>query len=102
MTEMMEIVKYIRKELASADAYAYEAVKHKTQYPELANHYARIAQEHVSIADQLHQGGQRFVDEAKRSGHADADHMRRIWDFETEMAMDQRDCIRRKMEMFKS
>ena len=102
MTEMMELAKYIRKELSTADMYAYEAVKHKTQFPELAHHYSRVAQEHVSIADQLHQGGQRLVDDAKRSGHSDAERMRSVWAFETEMAMDQRECIQRKMEMFKA
>ena len=102
MNELMELAKYIRKELSSADMYAYEAVKHKTQFPELAHHYSRVSQEHVSIADQLHQGGQRLVDDAKRSVHADAEHMRSIWAFETEMAMEQRECIQRKMDMFKA
>lgn len=102
MKELMEIAKYIRKELSTADMYAYEALKHKTQYPDLAHHYSRVAQEHVSIADQLHQGGQRMIDEARRNGSDNADHLRDLWAFETEMSMDQRECLQRKMDLFKA
>lgn len=37
MTEIAEVAKYIRKELKYAEQYAYEAAKHKEQYPELAH-----------------------------------------------------------------
>lgn len=101
MNELMETAKFIRKELSTADMFAYEANKHKSQYPELAHVYARAAQEHVSIADELHQGVSRLLDDAKRAGNADLEHMRRLWAFEVEMALDQRDCIQRKMDMYK-
>lgn len=102
MHEMMEIVKYIRKELEAASMYAYEALKHKTQYPELAHHYSRVAQEHMSNADMLHQGGTRMIDEARRTNHEDAEHMRSLWTFETEMAMEMRECVQHRLDMFKA
>ena len=68
MREIMEVAKFIRKEVARADMYAYEAVKHKEQYPDLAQHYYKAAQDHLAIADSLHTGAVRMIDMTKRSG----------------------------------
>ena len=101
MREIMEVAKYIRKELDKADMYAYEAVKHREQYPELAQHYYHAAQEHLNIADELHNGAVRLIDQAKRNGADPTDEMRRMWNFEHEMMIDAKEAIQRKMAMFK-
>lgn len=73
MTEMVEIAKYIRKELKAAEQYAYEACKHKEQYPELAQKYYRASQEHLALADELYAGASRLIEDAKRSNHEGAE-----------------------------
>ena len=35
MREIMEVAKYIRKEMRMADEFAYEANKHREQYPDM-------------------------------------------------------------------
>lgn len=102
MREIMEVSKYIRKELKHADEYAYEANKHKEQYPEMSRHYLQAAQEHLATAETLHAGAVRLIDMAKRSGMDPSDEMRKMWNFEHEMMLDEKDCILRKLEMYKS
>ena len=102
MTEIMEVARYIRKEMKRADEYAYEANKHKGQYPEMAQHYYRAAQEHLALADELHAGAVRLIEDAKRRGETGTDEMRKMWTFEHEMMIDEKDCIQRKLDMYKA
>lgn len=102
MKEIMEVAKYIRKELKFADEFAYEANKHKEQYPEMAQHYYRVAQEHLSMTDELHNGALRLIDQAKRSGEEPSDMMLRMWGFEHEMMLEEKECVMRKLEMYKA
>lgn len=102
MREIMEVAKFIRKELKHADEYAYEANKHKEQYPEMAQHYYRAAQEHLALADVLHAGAVRLIDMAKREGVEATAEMRKMWEFEHEMMIDEKDCIQRKLNMYKA
>lgn len=102
MKEIMEVAKYIRKELKIADEYAYESVKHKEQYPDMAQHYYRNAQEHLDIADDMHEGAVRLIEEAKRSGVEASDMMKRMWGFEHEMMIEEKECVSRKLAMFRS
>lgn len=102
MKEIMEVARYIRKELKTADEYAYEANKHKEQYPEMAQHYYRSAQEHLTVADELHNGAVRLIDMAKRDGLEAPEEMRKMWAFEHEMMIDEKDCIQRKLAMYKA
>lgn len=101
MKEIMEVAKYIRKELKMADEFAYEANKHKEQYPEMAQHYYRVAHEHLTMTDELHNGAVRLIDHARRSGMTASDEMLRMWEFEHEMMLDEKECVMRKLEMFK-
>lgn len=102
MHEMMEVAKYMRRELEVADSYAYEATKHKASLPEMAHHYYKAALEHMLIADMLCEGAARMVDDMKRNGHADTDRMVQVWTFERDMATDRRECIQRKLDMYKA
>lgn len=102
MREIMEVAKYIRKEMKMADEFAYEANKHKEQYPDMAQHYFRAANEHIAIADNLHQGALRLIDIAKRTEPAPSHEMIRMWGFEHEMMLDEKECVMRKLDMFKS
>ena len=102
MMEIAEVAKYIRKELKAADQYAYEACKHKEQYPDLAQKYYRAAQEHLALAEDLHSGAARLIDEAKRTGHDANDTMRAVWAYEHDMMIEDKDCILRKLEMYKA
>lgn len=101
MKEIMEVAKYIRKELRMADEYAYEANKHKEQYPEMAQHYARAAQEHLDVSDELHQGALRLIDHERRTGGEPPAEMLRMWGFEHEMMIEEKDCVMRKLNMYK-
>ena len=102
MREIMEVAKYIRKELKFADEYAYEANKHRDQYPDMSQHYYRADQEHLSTADTLHAGAVRLIDNAKRTGADPTDEMKKMWNFEHQMMIDEKDCILRKLDMYKS
>lgn len=53
MMEMKEVLMDIRRELRSADMYAKEAVKHKHEYPELADTYHRISADKATHAQML-------------------------------------------------
>lgn len=101
MKEIMEVAKYIRKELKMADEFAYEANKHREQYPEMAQHYYRVAQEHLTMTDELHNGAVRLIEQARRNGVAASDEMLRMWGFEHEMMLDEKECVMRKLEMYK-
>lgn len=101
MHELMEIARYMRDELETADMYAYEANKHKSELPDMAHHYYKAALEHMVCADTLREGASRMIDEHRRNGHADHEHMATIWAFETEMAMHRRECIQKKLDMYK-
>lgn len=101
MKEIMEVAKYIRKEMRCAEEYAYEANKHKEQYPDMAQNYFRAAQEHLTIVDTLHAGVVRMIEAAKRAGADPSDEMRKMWNFEHEMMIDEKDCVQRKLDMYK-
>lgn len=102
MKEIMEVAKYIRKEVDRADMYAYEANKHKEQYPDMAQHYYKAAQEHLSIADDLHNGAVRLIESTRRSGAQPSEEMMKMWAFEHEMLIDSKDCVLRKLDMYKA
>lgn len=101
MKEIMEVAKYIRKELKMADEFAYEANKHKEQYHEMAQHYYKAANEHLDIADELHNGAVRLIETAKHTEPTPSHEMLRMWGFEHEMMLDEKDCVLRKLAMFR-
>lgn len=101
MKEIMEVAKFIRKETDRADMYAYEAVKHKTEFPDMAQHYYNAAQAHLNIADDLHTGAARMIEMARRNGDAPTAVMLKVWEHEHEMMIDDRESVLRKMSMFK-
>lgn len=100
MREIMEVAKFIRKELKYADEYAYEANKHRDQYPDLAQHYHRAANEHLAIADDLHSSATRLI-ESRRHTETPPPEMLKMWHWEHEMMIDEKECIIRKLAMFK-
>ena len=102
MREIMEVARYIRKELKMADEYAYEAVKHREQFPDMAQHYYKVSMDHLTAADDLHVGAVRMIDMAKRGGAEPSDVMKRVWEHEHEMMIDEKDCVMRKLNMFKA
>lgn len=102
MKEIMEVARFIRKEMKTADEFAYEANKHREQYPDMAQHYYKAATEHLAIADDLHMGATRLIDIAKRTEPTPSHEMMRMWGFEHEMMMDEKECVMRKLAMFKS
>lgn len=102
MREIMEVAKYIRKEMKMADEYAYEANKHKEQYPEMAQHYYKAANDHLAAADDLHQGALRLIDIAKRTEPTPSHEMIRMWGFEHDLMLEEKDCVLRKLAMFRS
>lgn len=101
MREIMELAKRIRKELDRADMYAYEANKHKEQWPDLAQHYYKAANEHIAIADDLHVAAVRLIENTKRSGVEPPAAMLKTWEFEHEMMIDDKNEILRKLAMYK-
>lgn len=102
MKEIMEVAKYIRKEMRMADEFAYEANKHREQYPDMAQHYYKVANDHLAAADELHNGALRLIDVAKRTEPTPSHEMIRMWGFEHDMMLEEKDCVLRKLAMFRS
>ena len=101
MREIMEVSKYIRKELKRAEEYAYEANKHKHEYPDMAAQYYRAAHEHLEIVDDLHLGVIKLIEAAKRGGAVPTEAMRKMWDFEHDMLIEEKADIVRLLDMYK-
>lgn len=97
MKEIMEVAKYIRKEMKLADEFAYEANKHKEQYPDMAQHYFNAANDHLAVADELHLGAVRLIDMAKRTEPNSSHEMIRMWGVEHEMMLDEKESRRDKL-----
>lgn len=53
MSEMMELLMDVRKEVRCAEKYAREASKHRHEYPELAQVYHRVAADKLEHAAML-------------------------------------------------
>lgn len=102
MKEIMEVSKYIRKELKRAGEYAHEANKHKYEYPDMANQYYRAANEHLTIVDDLHNGAIKLIESAKRGGATPTEAMRGMWEFEHSMLIEEKAEIMRMLEMYKT
>jgi hypothetical protein len=64
--------------------------------------YYKAALEHMVIADTLREGVYRMLDAKKRMGHEDLDDAKKVWAFEVEMDMDKRECVQRKLDMYKA
>ena len=101
MKELKEVIRDIGEILDSAEMYAKEAVKHKTQYPSLAGVYCRIAQDDLSHVDMLHKQAVVMIEEKKRDGHEVPASMQAIWDWEHEKMMDETADVKRLLEMYK-
>ena len=101
MMEIKELVQDIRHELKGADKYAYEAVKHKEEYPSLSQVYARIAREKLENVNDLHQEIVARIDKARRAGAEIPAGMAAIWDFEHRMMVEEQAMIQHKLEMYK-
>ena len=81
MKELKEVIRDIGEILDSAEMYAKEAVKHKTQYPSLAGVYCRIAQDDLSHVDMLHKQAVEMIGEQKRSGVTVPESMQAVYDY---------------------
>lgn len=101
MTEIKELVKDIRHELKGADKYAYEAIKHKEEFPSLSQTYARIAREKLENVNDLHKEIVAMIDKARRAGTEIPAGMAAIWDFEHKMMIEEEAMIQHKLEMYK-
>ena len=58
--------------------------------------------EHMALADDLHAGAVRLIDTAKAREADEKDTMQRIWGYEHEMLIDEKECIQRKLDMYKA
>lgn len=101
MTELQEVCRDIRKELQAADMYAYEAAKHQDQYADLAAKYYQAAKQHMGVADELMAGAERMVEDARRRGREGADQSGIMIAWEREMMLAEKECIARKLDMYK-
>lgn len=101
MKELKEVIRDIGEILDSAEMYAKEAVKHKTQYPALAGVYCRIAHDNLSHVDMLHKQAVEMIGEQKRSGVNVPEAMQAVWDFEHERQIEDVADVKRLIDMYK-
>lgn len=101
MKEIKELVSFIRAGIAEADRYASEALKHKEQYPSLAQTYNRIARERMENVNDLHKESAELIEKARKHGEDAPAAMEAIWSFEHQMMVDDAAQVRIKLEMYK-
>lgn len=92
MTELKEVFMDIRKELRGADKYAHEAVKHKAEYPALADVYHRIANDKLVHTEMLHKQAHEM---------AMKHHLEPMWDIEDWIITHDMDEIKKCMENYR-
>ena len=92
MMELKELFVDIRKELRCADKYAKEAVKHKHEFPELADVYHKIAADKATHADMLSKQARIM---AEKHG------MKNVWEIEDYMIANDMDEVKRCLASFR-
>lgn len=101
MKEIKEIALDIRCMLSEGDKYGMEAVKHKTEYPELSKVYLQISDNRLKEINALHDQVVMFIDKVKKEGKEVPASMMAIWDWEHENMIEAMNGIRRWQEMYK-
>lgn len=101
MKELKEVIVDITEILDCAEMYAKEAVKNKSQYPDLSEVYARIAQDYLTHVGLLHKSVVEMIDSRKRAGVTVPDSMQAVWDFEHDRFIDKEADVRRLLAMYK-
>lgn len=96
MTEIRELLNYAHWETKAADMYAREAVKHKSEYPGLAECYARMAERRLEDADKLCQHVSQLME---KSQHPEADHA--VWEWERDKRMDMTRDVRTMLDLYR-
>ena len=81
--------------LDCAEMYAKEAVKHKSQYLDLSEVYARIAQDDLTHVGLLHKSVVEMIDSKKRAGVAVPESIQAVWGFEHDRVIDKESDGRR-------
>lgn len=92
MMELKEVLMDIRHELRGADKYAKEAMKHKHEFPELADTYHRIATDKATHANMLHRNAEHM---------AEKHHMGDLWEIEDYMIRQDIGDVMRCIERYK-
>lgn len=101
MKEIKEIALDIRCMLAEGEKYGKEAVKHKTQFPELAKVYVQISDNRVKEINALHDQVLMMIEKVKKEGKEIPSSMMAVWDWEHENMIEEMSGIKRWQEMYK-
>lgn len=101
MKELKEVIVDITEILDCAEMYAKEAVKHKSQCPDLSEVYARIAQDDLIHVGLLHKSVVEMIGSKKRAGVAVPESIQAVWDFEHDRFIDKEADVRRLLAMYK-
>lgn len=89
MTEMVELLMDVRKEIRCAEMYASEARKHKKEYPELSMAYGKISAEKLSHAEMLARHAEMMARKA---------NMMDVWEVESAMIEDDMEHARHAID----
>lgn len=92
MMELKEVLMDIRQEMRGAEKYAKEAVKHKEEFPELADTYHRISTDKATHANML-------TKHAKSM--AEKNHMGDLWSLEEYMIKHDMDEVMKCIDKYK-
>ena len=92
MMELKELLMDVRKELRCADKYAKEAVKHKHEFPELADVYHKISADKATHADMLSKQAKMM---AEKHG------MKNVWEIKDYMIKHDMDEVKRCMDSYR-
>ena len=101
MKMIKKIVDQIHDELEGAEEYIECAMKHKTDYPNIANMYYEMSLMEMSHVDKLHGAVTTLINEAKARGEEPPPTMMAIYEYEHEKIMEEATEIKVMQEMFK-
>ncbi|MBQ8536950.1 MAG: hypothetical protein IJ461_06050 [Clostridia bacterium] len=100
MLIIKELAKQIREELHDAEKYAKGSLDKKTDCPQLAALYNRLAGEEINHAMLLHDEAVRQIEKAAAEKPVPP-VMREIWAWQHDELIEQERDVRRLMEMYK-
>jgi ferritin len=100
MLIIKNVSKQIKEELHDAEKYAKCSIEHKTEHPQLAALYNRLAGEELTHAMLLHDEAVRLIEKAE--AEKPAPHvMRELWAWQHEEMIEEEREVRRIMDMYK-
>lgn len=101
MTLIRDISNQIEEELQDAKAYADDALYHKESYPDLAQIYAKLADDEMGHVSKLHEQVAKIIQSYKSQNGSPPDAMQAVYDYLHQKHIDKAVEVRTVLDMFR-